>query len=529
MNTFNIVLIAILIAFLVCGAIIGLLKGFTRALFTVFTNLAAGFCAIMLARPIVSFFIKLPIIADTLNDVLIGTALEDAAESFLVLLASIASAFASPAIFFILYILLYLILKIPFYFIYKACVKDGEAPNKPLGALVCALNSIIFFIFLFAPLSGYYNTGLSVAERFNDLPEDSQLAAIFELEGEPVEVNKIPVLDLVYTSGGKSIFNHLSTIEYKNEKITFSEEITAIAKIALNAGLLIENGNSDIDINAKKCADDLALAFSESVIVKGLTVEGLKVIALEWENGDLDGEWLVEAEANGLLPILEELAAEYTSCDAGMAVEDLGTLASLLGAVSGSELLDTLASSETEIPADDMLALVADEDLLYKILLALYENPRFKNVLPELSDACVILICKAAEIDPQSAPKNQTDMSDITKADLKNEAASLAVAFKGFSEVLNSSTTDFSSFSQFAGAISELDDSFLFGHAVDYITFALIKENASESLGNLEISDETLDIITDAISSGVISSDTLNDYGFDASDLAGILGSGFFK
>lgn len=528
MDTFNIVLIAILLAFIVIGVVCGLLKGFTRSLFTVFTNLAAGLCAILLARPIVSFFIKLPLIADSFNDMLIGTALEDAAENLLVLVASIASAFAAPALFFILYILLYLILKIPFYLIYKACVKDNEVPNRPFGALVCALNSIIFFIFLFTPLAGYYNTGISVAENFSELPEDSQIAAIFEIEGEPIEVNEIPALDIVYKTGGKAIFTHLSTIEYEDDKVAFSDEITALGKIALNAGLLIE-GDASLDIDTKACADELALAFAESVIIKGLAIEGMKVIALEWQNGELDGEWLDSVEEAGFTPVIDELALEYDTCNARMITEDFETIASLLGALSGSELFDALMNSETEIATDELLTLAADETLLYDVLLALYENPRFNGILPELSDIGVAFICKSADIDSTAAPKNPTDMATITKADIKNEASSLSAAFKGLSQTLNSSTTGFTAFTRFSSAISELEDSFLFGHAVDYITAALVKNNVSESLGDFGLSEETVDALSDLITSDSFSSDFLEDYGIDASDFADILNSGFFE
>ena len=249
--------IAFFVIALLIGFLIGLGRGIKRASTHILFAVASIIIAFFITKPITSAIMAVNINVDgsliSISDYIIKMVSEniidlsnfDSASAFI---QNLPMAIANPIIFMIVFLLVYLLLDIIYLVVARVSFGSkrndfsSHKPHRLSGSVIGLIESFIFILVLFAPITSLTNTYeeivLSSSSQSTEVNENS-MPTINDLVSEniPAEVNEIIV---AYNAGalGKvcsflgfddAMFDGLSSFSVDGEKITFRSELRSIA------------------------------------------------------------------------------------------------------------------------------------------------------------------------------------------------------------------------------------------------------------------------------------------------------------
>ncbi len=273
-------------------------RPWVKSLIGLIGNIVAGGITILLTKAIASLLIR-PTTALVLSNLPneIGSS-----DVYTEAISGILSALIAVVIFPLIYLFLYIIFKIPEYFIFKSLrlpEKTEETGLKAASMSITGVNCLLFFVILFSTVSGLVSSASNSAYELRNIKveDDETTEKSIRTMATGIKMGAdISGLNLMAKLGGNVVYDAVSGFRFEDYKTTLNKESVAIVKTiktAVPAYLALEDGVSEKSINAIKA---LKNSVFESDFLKTTFMEFIHEASSAW----LKGKRYIEIEAPGV-------------------------------------------------------------------------------------------------------------------------------------------------------------------------------------------------------------------------------------
>lgn len=329
------------------------------------------------------------------------------------LMVGIPAIFISIILYFLLFGIFRLLMKIPERIIRKRVFEKrlAGAPKRTWAGALCGIVAgVAVFVFTTAPICGTLETvgdtaGAIVGERADDA-EDG-----FTVYGDVIE----PISDGFFVKftcslGGRAVYNRLTVIEVGGEKVSINREVRVFSDVLKAVKPLLSGGGM-----SSLTRDDITLLssasrrLSDSKIVSGLLADILSGAAQKWADGEsFLGLGLPPAGEGGYSDFLIEFLLAFKNTTKETVGEDIGTLADVLALLYDSGMLENKEGSSI---ADSL----GKEGLISALLETVMKNERFSGTA-----AAIINLGVQSTLDTLGVPASSEDVYDGLVSDISN-------------------------------------------------------------------------------------------------------------
>ena len=307
---------------------------------------------------------------------------------------------SAPLLFLAAYILLKLILIVPYWFaalitrpkkvpVEKAREKGNATKIKMrrpkpkfcsrlfamlLGAVIGVVGVFVFVV----PIFGYVDLATVMME--SDTSGDLLPAELAEYEEDYVKpARNTPVVAQTYDAVGTKIFDSLASAKWSDKQVVLREEIDVLADIAKNAGALSGKDPEAYGEEETAAMEALAKDIGKSPILSSLCAGLLNNAASEWNSGNtfMDMEKPDMGEygndiLNGFLLVLETSTEENVG-------DDMTFFAELFSLMVEKELL-------SDFGGDDFATRMQSSGFLSEVRALIKAHPRMEPVNQAILD-----------------------------------------------------------------------------------------------------------------------------------------------
>lgn len=289
----SIILTIVCITFVLCGALIGLLRGFhkswIRIIWLVLSVVLALILTGVLADKLLSIklgFLKFDGKAQSISEFIRNSVTEEAGLTGAEALALIdyVTKVACMVVGGIVFLALYLVLKILtliLFWIVNAIIKVkkwSKGPLRPLGFLVGAISGFLSFAICFIPISGYINVVSKVDGKIGSYQEevsDDEIFTFFEEYEDSGVVKLLKGTGLYYLQ--IKIFESSTTVKINDRKLSLLEEGENMGALldALSYLMSVDYEkvfNGEVELDTEKVATELTVFLESNLIQAGVDV-----------------------------------------------------------------------------------------------------------------------------------------------------------------------------------------------------------------------------------------------------------------
>ncbi len=337
-----------------------------------------------------------------------GTGVSDAISLF-------SSTLAVICAYFIIYLLIYFIMKIPKHFLNKS-LKSKNLPDKnqtvskigsPIITVISGLLSLILVLSPCAASVMAFDKGSKDSISYNN----SRFSDLFA----PVTDNF--VLKLSASCGGNAAFNFMTGIQKDGHQITPTNEITSITALLLSTMDLASDKLTSTEID--EILSRTSTSFRNSELLPEIIGDTASKASFYWLDDKcfLDQSFSIpDSRTGAIYTCLFEIMEKW---DGDAVRDDFSTVLDLVELINDQEL------SVTDMK-EDKLPAYADEEFLYQLFKTLFDNNDFKTLLPVTANAGMGMVCDKLEIPFPKDFSSDIDLDNLTDDDLRNEASILA-------------------------------------------------------------------------------------------------------
>lgn len=396
-GTVSLCITAVAALFGVIGLLIGLRRGFNRAIVRLFLLAVSAIAALLLTYPVTkavsgtllekAFTLLDQSVEKTFGELLACSPTLEA------LVPELVTALLSVLTFGLLFILIALLMLIPYAIIFSGSRRKDEngKPRRPGvlgsigGLLIGAVAGLFVFAVLIAPLTGISEYCERVLHYMNEeelemLPDGVDEALLRDIN------NCIPV-SVVRECGGRYVTETLLTLHMPDGNVKLSDEIENTIDMLRVVSSANEEGTSPADL-----LRSLADFTSKDSIASSALAEVLPSAAEKWKNGEnflgVSPEDLGLGEDNSLSPVIDLAFETLSSSTKETLGEDFGTAAELL------DIVQPFVKEHGEVTPEAIFG----SDLIPQVLEKLSDNEHFSG----MTEDCVSTVIRTLDIDPAS-------------------------------------------------------------------------------------------------------------------------------
>ncbi len=287
--------IAGLATFMILNCFWGLKRNWKKSLFVVIFNLIAGVLAVIITHPILTLIVS-PV-TDFLKTSLPFILPKDRVVSLLTVLTEAAAA---VAFYELIYILLYLIGKLPVGLIgHFGCKKGNNNYSKAgqrftsrtVSIILSAVNTAIFFFFILFPLSGmivnvYEDAKVVASSKSSNSDLNRALDEVRYQLDKNHDVSDGILFPNMAAIGGKMLYEHLTEIRYDSYATTLHKEVLNLSRGFKEIAPLITDNGFAINESSAEAIRSGYDTLMRSEYCKSLTYEFLRSAASAWSRGE---------------------------------------------------------------------------------------------------------------------------------------------------------------------------------------------------------------------------------------------------
>ena len=287
--------IAGLATFMILNCFWGIKRNWKKSLFVVIFNLIAGVLAVIITHPILTLIVS-PV-TDFLKTSLPFILPKDRVVSLLTVLTEAAAA---VAFYELIYILLYLIGKLPVGLIgHFGCKKGNNNYDKAVqrftsrtvSIILSAVNTVVFFFFILFPLSGmivnvYEDAKVVASSESSNSDLNKALDEVRYQLDKNHDVSDGILFPNMAAIGGQMLYEHLTEIRYDSYATTLHKEVLNLSRGFKEIAPLITDNGFAINESSAEAIRSGYDTLMRSEYCKSLTYEFLRSAASAWNRGE---------------------------------------------------------------------------------------------------------------------------------------------------------------------------------------------------------------------------------------------------
>ena len=522
------------------------LIGMKRGLFRVGMR-TASFILAFIAALILSIFLS-----DVVGEALHGliptdfgdlSELMEASPSLGLLLLFIISKATAPILFVLSFLIFNLLFLIPHCIVSsKLKLKDrevemfGMAKKRLFGAGSGLVGGFLLFMVLCVPMLGYSDIAYSVSSDaitvMEDIAENEDSAdmkdtidMLYAVKSATGEISNNPLLVASRALGGGVTFDALTSGSLDSANVSLRAEVSALGKLVVGTMPLTSTDIAEWNETQIAALENVIDTIPQSYVVSSVASDIISYAGSKWENGESfmgiepignasDSQPYVFAaekeNASGLSEEVLILVGDFYNLMATTTPStisgDLHTLANVLSVAIDHDVLKEFSAEDA-----DMMKILTKENLLADTICAVYENERFKPMIPDTLNVGMGAIADALELTPEERSQlllnRELALSTLNSSNISDEAKTIEKLLFDIIDIANTDTTDMSNLSAVSmtmkkvGAVSDdMSASLLYGEKVEAFLKCLTTSSiVGDSLG---VSKDELHSLVDVLVSG---------------------------
>lgn len=308
--------------------------------------------------------------------------------------------------------------------------KQEKAQKKPmswmsahlLGIPAGVVSAALVVFALLLPFAGYIGV---VTDALDELrASDSQdVQKVLESDDfKNIDQYLAPLgddaaLNVIYTVGGKTLFNSLTSVTINGERYPVSRAVTTAVNLYVDSEPLmqvsVENYGDD-QVNAiYNVLDDV----DGEPLVTSLVAELVSGAARTWENGEAFFS-IGKPQINGNFgAIVDRLISIYSTMTYDTVSSDLKVIADLCAALIKNDAMSVIKDNSK------LMELLGKEGFVSSLIRPIQENERMQPIVKEISNLAIVLMAEKIGI-PQNNTEIYNDLLDDVASSLNDAKAS---------------------------------------------------------------------------------------------------------
>ena len=499
----------ILVAFIAIAAL-GFLLGFKKGTFKSLTDLVFlalnVFISVLVATAAAKNVVTVDTLAQYFPEVAPSIGLDDTIinqvngylsspelySTAVALVLALATVIVLPIVFMVTFILLGIVL-----FIVKLIVNSVIMPStkgiglRLGGGLIGAVVKAVALAVLIMPIVGYANYASNTLDLLKS--EDTQVEAIVPIEKMVDEATETPVFKVVYSFGGKKLFDTLTTIKVNDIRISLTHETETAINLYKESDNFIGvpiNEYGDKQIDSIERIEEIIL---DADFVPALLSNVLSYVANEWNNGNAVLGYEKPVIGTELQEALDSTITVLAQTTPSSFKQDLCTVAEIAKYAIEDGVFYALTSEDGNI-----MHVLENTNVISDILVELHRNERTRPILPAITNGAVnYLYSIYDEVNGTTTEKHHmVDINGLTESVVQNEGAIIAnviveldtfmISIKEYS---GSSTIEIIKCGDFAAlgrAFNGIKRSYLFCDTYEFILRTVLESKGCRELGILD-------------------------------------------
>ena len=499
----------ILVAFIAIAAL-GFLLGFKKGTFKSLTDLVFlalnVFISVLVATAAAKNVVTVDTLAQYFPEVAPSIGLDDTIinqvngylsspelySTAVALVLALATVIVLPIVFMVTFILLGIVL-----FIVKLIVNSVIMPStkgiglRLGGGLIGAVVKAVALAVLIMPIVGYANYASNTLDLLKS--EDTQVEAIVPIEKMVDEATETPVFKVVYSFGGKKLFDTLTTIKVNDIRISLTHETETAINLYKESDNFIGvpiNEYGDKQIDSIERIEEIIL---DADFVPALLSNVLSYVANEWNNGNAVLGYEKPVIGTELQEALDSTITVLAQTTPSSFKQDLCTVAEIAKYAIEDGVVYALTSEDGNI-----MHVLENTNVISDILVELHRNERTRPILPAITNGAVnYLYSIYDEVNGTTTEKHHmVDINGLTESVVQNEGAIIAnviveldtfmISIKEYS---GSSTIEIIKCGDFAAlgrAFNGIKRSYLFCDTYEFILRTVLESKGCRELGILD-------------------------------------------
>lgn len=320
--------------------------------------------------------------------------------SFEILLSALPVAIVAPLVFVAVFFILKFIFDIVFYIIGKTVIKDRVVIDFKYSKYVsCALGCVIAFLCIYTalvPINGFVSIGANIYEVVKTVSDDGTPKA---LDGFVDGLNKNPVKVVTYATGGRAIFNTLTTFEIEGETYSIGRELTGLSVVASRAVSLSRTDAANWGKDQAKALREIPDALKDTKILTTIVSDILRVASSAWSEGE---KFIgINAPANNNV-IINDMIEVFSTSDADNITDDLTTICDVMAVFCDHRAMHALLGG-SKVSSEEILLLIGSDRLLADTFLVLAENDRMSVMINSFTEFGLTTVASALSVPTDEA------------------------------------------------------------------------------------------------------------------------------
>lgn len=224
-------------------------------------------------------------------------------------------------------------------------------------------------------------------------------------------------LNVIYTVGGKALFNSLTAVTINNERYPVSRAVTTAVNIFVDSEPLtqvsVENYGDD-QVNA---INNVLEDVNGEPLVNALVAELVSGAARSWEQGEKFLSVDKPTVDGNFGAIVDKLISIYSTMTYETVSSDLKVIADLFTALIKNDAMSVIKDNSK------LMELLAKEGFVSSLVRPIQENERMQPIVKEISNLAIALMAEKIGI-PQNNTEIYNDLLDDVAASLNDAKAS---------------------------------------------------------------------------------------------------------
>ncbi len=413
----------------------GFAKGMSRSLLRLAVKILAVVGAFILAKslmPTISRSLVSLVEENLFSNPELAAKLEDAGFIF-DSVALVLQMLATPIVFCLIYLVLKLVLMIPYFIIASIVCHKKSFSGRLVGLGIGLVSGLISVLVFSVPLFGYADiVSTAITELADPAKDNSELeSGVGEVVGQDVEIpsiweinenylipaSKTPVMSQVYRLGGNLLFEKLSTVEFEGTKTSLKHEAEALIHIvqgveALGGSELSKYGDREID-----ALHNIADATGESRFISSLGSGVFYTVSTAWLSGEeAFGAPKPEFASEEGEIVLDSFLEVLSTSNVDNFGEDMRATADMFGIFHQYDLFTALSAGS----AEEMTSKFANNDFLDAAFALVDAHPRMEPVKYAITDIGMRTWITYLGEDPSTYMEDHPELMDSIANTLKD-------------------------------------------------------------------------------------------------------------
>lgn len=333
----------------------------------------------------------------------------------------------------ILFLLVYLVLKIVTWILYKLFavifgVKGPKICGRLTGAFAGLLCGIVGLVVFVTPVFGYMTLADGVLDQLAAQEEQQQPSALEQMLEAPVAKQS-------YQLVGRHMFQLLTTVDFEEEKINLQQEVNAVIAILEDAKVMTGTSFEQYSEKEAQAMKQLATDAGSSKIVSTVVASFLSDAAESWLNGEQALGMEKPNMGEDVQGVTDAFLTVFSDVTPTTLAQDLGTFADAFGVLVEFDLFNEGLDNV------DFVNKLVSEGVVNKLYAVLDANPRMAPVKAAIHDTGVRVMMEHLG-SPEELRTNHSamleDMADTLKGTTTSEGEiDQAALSAGIHEVMN--------------------------------------------------------------------------------------------